>query len=115
MKFGKENKAHRLTAQHKQTVDSLKRCPLCGAINSVSNRECFKCSWYGNFDTDPEIVEAGLGELLTLCPELADAMSDGDAPEAPPKFLARVRQSWNRTVNKFFRALTENRKTLHRA
>ena len=54
----------------------LKRCPLCGALNSLHNHECFVCRWSGSFDHDRESIDAGLTELLDKCPELAGAMSD---------------------------------------
>jgi hypothetical protein len=61
----------------------LKRCPLCGALNSLRNRECFVCRWRGEFDLDQESIEAGLADLLDRCPELASAMSE---PEPPRRF-----------------------------
>jgi hypothetical protein len=54
----------------------LKRCPLCGTINAVSNGECVTCSWAGSFEQDPEIIEEGLYEMMVRCPELAEALLD---------------------------------------
>jgi hypothetical protein len=55
---------------------TLKRCVLCGAVNAVSNEECFVCRWHGEFDTDPTEIECGVNQLLDRCPELAMAMID---------------------------------------
>ena len=74
MSNGQESRTHRMEAQRKRAAEALKRCPLCDAINAMSNEECFVCTWRGTFDHDPVNVEAGLGELLERCPELADAM-----------------------------------------
>lgn len=81
----------RLDAQRRIAAETLKRCPLCGAVNALANAECFVCRWYGEFDHDPERVERGLGELLHRCPELAEAIL-----EAPcrPSVFARIRSWW---------------------
>jgi len=71
----------RLELQRRHAADTLKRCPLCGAVNALGNTECFVCTWHGGFDHDQETVEEGLGELLIRCPELVKAMED----QAPPK------------------------------
>jgi len=71
-----DNRTAAQEAHRRLAAESLKRCPLCGAINAKANGECFVCRWYGGFDHDPAQVEAGLSELLTRCPELADAMAD---------------------------------------
>ncbi len=63
-------------AHRRLAAESLKRCPLCGAVNARANGECFVCRWSGGFDHDPDHVEEGLSELLTRCPELADAMME---------------------------------------
>jgi hypothetical protein len=52
------------------------RCPLCGAINSTDNDECFVCTWHGAFEHDTELVEEGLAELLEHCPELEEVILD---------------------------------------
>lgn len=56
-------------------AEHLKRCPLCGALNAVPNRECFVCRWHGAFDHDAERIGRSLNELVERCPELASAMS----------------------------------------
>jgi len=68
------SRTERIEAQRRRAAEALKRCPLCDAINAMSNEECFVCTWHGEFNHDPDNVEAGLGELLDRCPELADAM-----------------------------------------
>lgn len=47
----------------------LKRCPLCNALNSIANEECFVCCWHGAFIHDSEQIEQGLSALLRRCPE----------------------------------------------
>lgn len=54
------------------TIERLKRCPLCGALNAGDNEECFVCTWQGAFDRDEESVEEALDFLLLRCPELAE-------------------------------------------
>ncbi|HSI73816.1 MAG TPA: hypothetical protein VK934_11635 [Fimbriimonas sp.] len=77
----------RLESQKKLAALSLMRCPLCGAINAVSNDECFVCRWGGVFDHDPNAVDEGLGLLLNNCPELVDAMLC--EPASPQTFWQR--------------------------
>lgn len=74
----------RMDAQRRRAAEALKRCPLCNAINARSNEECFVCNWHGAFDHDPASIEAGLGELLDRCPELANAMIEPPQEELPP-------------------------------
>lgn len=112
MKVSRESRAHRLAVQRRQAVESLKRCPLCGAINSITNEECFKCSWHGTFDHDPDHVEEGLGQLLDLCPELADAMAEA-APDEPFTLWQRIRQAWFRTANRWMARLMRRPNRAH--
>ncbi|HEY3783250.1 MAG TPA: hypothetical protein VGL56_19395 [Fimbriimonadaceae bacterium] len=58
-----------LRARRKVAATNLKRCPVCEALNAVSNNECFVCTWRGKFSHDPMDIEDGLRELLTRCPE----------------------------------------------
>jgi hypothetical protein len=78
----------RLESQRKLAALSLKRCPLCGAINAMANDECFVCRWGGQFDRDAVAVDEGLGELLKKCPELVDAMLS--EPPKPRGFWSRL-------------------------
>lgn len=77
-------------------AESLKRCPLCGAVNSRSNEDCFLCGWEGRFDYDPASIQDGLNELVERCPELAALMS---APEPPkPTWMGRLKAQINRRL-----------------
>lgn len=58
----------------KLASENLKRCPLCGGINALSNFECFVCTWSGTFDHEPSSVQEGLEDLMSRCPELAELM-----------------------------------------
>lgn len=84
MEDGKYTKA-RIATHRKHAAEALKRCPLCGAINARTNGECYVCLWHGTFDHDPARVEAGLEELLVVCPELADALI-----ETPTEEMVRI-------------------------
>lgn len=57
-------------AQRKIALVNLKRCPLCGALNSEKNAECFVCTWHGSFLKDPTSIEEGLRTLIRNCPDL---------------------------------------------
>ena len=61
-------------AARRVLVDHLKRCPVCGALNTYECKECFVCTWHGCFDHDSDSVEASLDEMIMRCPELVDAM-----------------------------------------
>lgn len=90
-----ETRPSKLDVQRRLAVDSLKCCPLCDAVNAISNEECFVCGWQGKFEHDPYRVEAGLGELLSQCPELVDALQE--CPTAEPNVFQRF-QMWLRRV-----------------
>lgn len=79
---------------HRLAADNLKRCPLCGALNSELNSECFVCCWHGTFERDPDVVQAGLTELLDRCPELKGTLD-------LPTNLRRVR--WWERLSRIFR------------
>lgn len=93
----------RITSQRETprnvAVGHLKRCPLCGALNSKRNAECFVCRWHGGFDHDPDSIDEGLNDLLERCPELASAMSEPGIP----------RRSFKRSVFHFFGLLFRRR------
>src|SRR5579872_5073936 len=78
-----------LNVETKRLISShtLKRCTLCGAVNALSNEECFVCRWHGDFDTSPSKIEEGVHQLLGRCPELAVAMMDSQTQ-------ARRRKTW---------------------
>lgn len=94
-----ESKTLRLDAHRRLAAESLKCCPLCGAVNAMSNAECFVCRWHGEFDHDPYHVEEGLDELLLRCPELVDAMLDTEIPQV----------KWHHRVVRFFQNLFRRR------
>lgn len=76
-------------------TSGLKCCPLCGVLNAVQNASCFVCSWHGAFDHDPELIEAALVELLSRCPELADALDEPSPPvQAPISWWRRLGRSF---------------------
>lgn len=86
---------------HRLVADNLKRCPLCGALNSELNTECFVCSWHGTFERDPDVVQAGLAELLNRCPELRETLA---IPSAGPKqgwklWVARAKRLFRRRLD----------------
>lgn len=64
----------RYLAKRRLAVESLKRCPLCGAINAASNEECFVCTWSGSFEHEAEDIHEGLSQLLDACPELEEVI-----------------------------------------
>lgn len=75
--YDRKGETKRLISSH-----ALKRCPLCGAVNAVTNEECFVCRWRGEFDTRPEEIEQGMNLLFERCPELALAVLDKSSSEA---------------------------------
>ncbi|MBS1716175.1 MAG: hypothetical protein JSS72_00405 [Armatimonadetes bacterium] len=54
------------------SLEHLKRCPLCRAVNAASNPNCFVCGWKGEFEHEAGKVHEGLMEILESCPELLD-------------------------------------------
>lgn len=74
-----------LEGRRRFAAENLKRCPLCGAVNSKQNDVCFLCAWSGQFEHEIEAVEEGLEELLERCPELAELLVD------PPGPMTRLR------------------------
>ena len=70
-------------------VESLKCCPVCGAINAFDKVQCFVCSWHGAFDHEPQRIEDALANLLGHCPDLEDVVLD--EPASRPHRKERVR------------------------
>lgn len=52
-------------------LDSLKRCPLCEAVNAETSDACFVCGWAGEFERDADGVQSSLDDLVARCPEIA--------------------------------------------
>jgi hypothetical protein len=86
---------HRSSANHENwslparlAADNLKCCPVCDAVNAITNGECFVCRWSGAFEHDPARITSAVEELLVRCPELVEAMSEPAAPQ--PNLVTRV-------------------------
>jgi hypothetical protein len=58
-------------------LDSLKRCPLCEAVNAESSAACFVCGWEGAFDREADEVQASFEALVAQCPDLAEMVAPG--------------------------------------
>lgn len=82
--------------------EELKLCPLCSALNHVSNKECFVCRWHGKFDTDKHSIRAAYEESIHNYGGVDDEM-DGECPhQAPPPvkpfpagFITWLQRCWN--------------------
>ena len=53
-------------------LDSLKRCPLCEAVNAEASVACFVCGWAGEFERDADDLRASFEDLVAKCPEIAN-------------------------------------------
>jgi hypothetical protein len=67
----------------------LKLCDLCGALNLVSNPECFACGWHGHFNSQIELIQVAID---LHCREkgilsLADVTGGRELPPAEGKSL----------------------------
>jgi hypothetical protein len=69
------SEANRQLQVRRVTLGCLKACPLCHAINAAVNKQCFSCSWGGDFDHDLETIQSGLDDLMNRCPELKLALN----------------------------------------
>lgn len=65
-------------------LDSLKRCPLCEAVNAEASSACFVCGWAGTFERDPDDLQASFDALVAQCPDLAGL-------KRKPTWIARLR------------------------
>lgn len=52
-------------------LDSLKRCPLCEAVNAEASDACFVCGWTGEFERDAQGLQSSFDDLVARCPEIA--------------------------------------------
>lgn len=52
----------------------FKVCDLCGALNPVTNADCFVCGWAGRFHTDRETVEEAMAKLESEYGELTESL-----------------------------------------
>lgn len=71
----------------REAVESLKVCPVCDAVNSGANLDCYVCSWNGKFNTEPSRIVGSLPRLLLTSPELALALER-------PSIFQRFRTWW---------------------
>jgi len=58
----------------------LKVCPVCDALNSADQEECFICSWHNAFDHDESRVNEALDELILRCPSFGDVTEPRPLP-----------------------------------
>jgi hypothetical protein len=77
------------TPRRRLAVESLKCCPVCGAVNARLNGECFVCRWHGKFDNDPVRIAQGVQDLIVRCPDLAEAIL-APVAVAPQPLLRRL-------------------------
>ena len=79
-------------------TENLKCCSLCGALNASNSRECFVCSWTGEFDRRPAIIHFAFEQLVDRCPELAEAILELPSTRLPitQRFKNWVRDHWLR-------------------
>lgn len=70
-------------------LDSLKRCPLCAAVNAEACDACFVCGWSGAFAHDAEGLQASFDDLVSKCPELMGLRSR-------PSWAVRLRKVFQR-------------------
>ena len=85
------------------TERDFKVCDFCGALNPVSNAECFVCKWSGMFRTDRETVGEALRLLESDFGDLSESLfAEEIVPSALPRpgvwtrFWKSVRRSFGR-------------------
>lgn len=86
------------TANRRLAATNLKQCPVCDALNSAQNLECFVCSWHGQFSHDPADIEAALIQLLRRCPEFRIPV-----PAAPTFEPTKKVSKWKLLLRKVLR------------
>ncbi len=68
------------------TERDFKVCDLCGALNPVTNFECFVCGWTGHFHTDRETVGEAMRTLESEYGELTESLFEEEVlPSTPPR------------------------------
>ncbi|MCE5198350.1 MAG: hypothetical protein ABFD54_16780 [Armatimonadota bacterium] len=68
------------------TERDFKVCDLCGALNPVSNHECFVCGWSGQFRTDGESVRLAMEALESEYGSLDESIFEEEVvPSTPPR------------------------------
>ncbi|MBI5705810.1 MAG: hypothetical protein HZC36_02350 [Armatimonadetes bacterium] len=98
----KDRGLRRAEMHRRHAAQSLKRCPLCNTLNARQNAECVTCRWYGEFESDPFLIEEGLDQMMRRCPEFAeDFLSDSRATGAAgplTRVLTLVTNLWRRVL-----------------
>jgi len=68
------------------TERDFKVCDFCGALNPVTNSECFVCGWGGRFHTDRESVRDAMDSLTREYGEITRSLfAEEPLPSAPPR------------------------------
>ena len=68
------------------TERDFKVCDFCGALNPVTNAECFVCSWSGRFHTDNETIRDAMRALEMQYGELSESLFIEEVvPSTPPR------------------------------
>jgi hypothetical protein len=64
----------------------FKVCDLCGALNPVTNTDCFICGWEGRFHTDRESVRDAMDQLSREHGEITQSLfAEEVLPSTPPR------------------------------
>lgn len=84
------------------TEKDFKVCDFCGALNLVTNSECFVCAWRGTFHRDPETVREAMEVLEREHGRLTEALfSEEILPDELPARPGTWQSFWDR-VKRFF-------------
>lgn len=68
------------------TERDFKVCDLCGALNPVTNAECFVCGWNGMFHTDRETIRDAMRTLEEQYGGLNESIFEEEVlPSTPPR------------------------------
>ena len=78
-------------------LDSLKRCPLCEAMNVETIAACFVCGWAGEFERDADDLQSSLDDLVARCPEIAALRGK----VRKPSFVQRLRFLFLNSLHKY--------------
>jgi hypothetical protein len=79
------------------TEKDFKVCDFCGALNLVTNTECFVCSWRGTFHRDSERIREAMRVLEMEHGQLTEALF---AEEVVPDQLLPRPGVWQRLVER---------------
>jgi hypothetical protein len=84
------------------TERDFKVCDFCGALNLVTNTECFVCSWKGSFHRDSDTIREAMLTLEREHGQLTEALF---VEEVVPDVLPPRPGFWNALmyrVKRFF-------------